>query len=530
MSTIEEEKKRKVKKKKKNTNKKTKPNNNSSITMVSVKPQKTKHKHKTSPLNTAECVWVFFFTTPHHTTGDPAHRCALLFTVGSKKNKEKAKAMQVTRAVTRAAALSSLARTTRQITYKHRFTASVKGLGVSKSATLDQGVWHGDCDAAGLVKLWPVQKLSLKEATRLIAIFDTLTATYPAAALGRARAFMQIGDYASARAALPATTAADGNLHACVLSARVACAVNELVQAADVRTIDKDVKTIDQAALLAETSELFSQLVELRPDDWEVAAAYGEYLHFRRDAGALSSLERAQALSHREATSRRGKSEMYVNGKTSLAALADYVDYKHQTHFSNAELRVLEPLVERVEPSMEALLTERYPSLTAEQLQVLVPLQLSIEVGSLGLVDYIVDDAAVNVRPWASPAALENAALFNQYTGGKVASLQEHNGWTVEEELACIEATAGTEPCIDDVLSVQKRLATTLADNVRDRIRIKLGEARTLVGDNKGAVAVLTDVIQDNAYPRMYDAFIARGNVCVFSAVFLLRARTRNTP
>eukprot|EP01061_Rhynchopus_euleeides_P006380 TRINITY_DN15420_c1_g1_i1.p2 TRINITY_DN15420_c1_g1~~TRINITY_DN15420_c1_g1_i1.p2 ORF type:complete len:469 (+),score=241.27 TRINITY_DN15420_c1_g1_i1:64-1470(+) len=424
---------------------------------------------------------------------------------------------QVTRAAAKRAAQAASGKQVQQRfvnVYKQRFTAVTKGLGMQKQDALEYGMWCGECDASGLMKLWPVQKLNESDARRRVELFTSLAEKGFAkeAGVGKARALIQLGDYAAARASLPATSPADGKLHNVALSTRIAISVNELQQLKAVKEIDSKLALGSEGDLSNEINNLFHDLSELLPDDWEVAGAHGDFLLSRKDPAAVPKLEKAVRLANREAIARRGNNEVYISDKTSTGALSDYVDYKYQNNFRNGALAAtLEPLTLREEPAMELLLKERYPGLTGDELLALLPLQVRVESAALGLISFVQEQAEVNVKPWNSVKALEADSLIKRYTGNALSGLKTHNDLTLEEEMARIESSTAV-PSIEVVLETQKRVSVSLAEDTRDRIKISLAQARSFMDDHQGAVKVLNEVIGADSYLRMYDAFMARGN------------------
>ena len=405
----------------------------------------------------------------------------------------------------------------RNASYKQRFTAVTRGLGVKKENAIGMGVWSGECDSSGLMKLWPVQKLNKTDAERRVASFASIAAKgFPIeSGLGQARALIQLGEYKAARAAIPATTTSNGAIHNVAISTRLVIAVNELTQLKSVQEIDDRMQEGDENVLVTEITSLFNELLALVPEDWEAAGAYGEFLLSRNDPAAIPALERAAHLSSCEASSRRGANEVYLSKNDSVAALSDYVDYKYQNSFRNQELAaILEPITVREEPAMERLLTEKYPGLTPAELLSLLPFQVRVSSSALGLIDFLQEPAQVNVKNWTSGKALEAASLIAKYTGDTMSGLNVHNTLTLEEELAKIESSV--DRGIDSVLETQKRVSVALTDGHRDRITVNLGKAHSANGDHAAAIAVLNKVIGDNTYVRMYDAFMARGEVYLF--------------
>eukprot|EP01059_Diplonema_ambulator_P034164 TRINITY_DN7518_c0_g1_i1.p1 TRINITY_DN7518_c0_g1~~TRINITY_DN7518_c0_g1_i1.p1 ORF type:complete len:463 (+),score=200.59 TRINITY_DN7518_c0_g1_i1:53-1441(+) len=399
--------------------------------------------------------------------------------------------------------------------FKSRTTVSQRGSGLTKADALSSGLRSGICDVGSLIRVWPKQELNAVDAAKLVGTYDSIISKgvkTTAAAVGKARALLSLGQFDAARSAISSASGASGTTeHAAVLACKADIAATAYYYYAHiVKAADPNFVTPNVAGYAQEATECFNELTQLLPDDWSIALAYGEYLLAKGDKAATPMLKEALKNANKEVTSKRGKNESYISNVDSAVALADYVDYKYQNSYKSPLGGILGEASQRSDKLMEEKLAAAYPGLTEEELLAITSIEAAIDVGAFDFTRKP-DVELMNIKPWEGKGAQATRYLMEKYTGGKLGVAQRSVGLSAEEELAMVQGNAEMAADLENVVGLQKQLSTALAEQVRDGCKVKYAEA--LLADGEFAVAekLCTEVLFDNSYVDMYYALQIRG-------------------
>ena len=408
----------------------------------------------------------------------------------------------------------------RFITYKHRFVESTPASGVSKSDMLASGAWKGQCSAAGISRLWPTGALSESDAKASLSVFDSIIAkgkgNMAAAQLGKVRALINMNDFGTAQSFIASMNVTQGQPeYPAFLASKLTLAMSRNCVNSICGIADENLSTTTVAN--TEIAAIYKELAAICPLDWTIPLVYGEYLQVRGEQAAIDVLETAALLASKEVNGRKSKSETYVNDRTSIFALADYLDYKYRSSLSSNVASVLESeLAIKPEPEFETTL-KQYKGLTDVELRALISFEAAIAAGDFGFAAYSHDPAKVAFNDFNGFGATDTQFLMHKYAGGDVGVVQRGCDKSVDEQISMASLTE-TSSDVGSLLNTQKQLGVRLAEQGLARCRVALGNALIDHQRPTEALNVLNLVISETTYLKMHDAFEARGKVC-FSQV-----------
>lgn len=386
--------------------------------------------------------------------------------------------------------------------------------------------WAGTCDSASLAALWPAcPPGTAAEAAALLTTYEGVCAKLPeliTGRLGRAQVRLQAGDFAAAQVDIDYALGVDDakvtpEQRCFALGLRAVLAEGMIRKAEKSAVACVATPALDKAEWVRVARDSYLTLQKERPGDWKVTLAHGAHMLRQGEfVTAETKLRVALDMIESEILGREATPEYYLQDQTSAGAMADYLDYKHETSSTSALGDVL--YTRRTDAAMEKLLASRYGVFSPEELRALVAADAAKENGDYGLLELARiaaagDSVAVESR---HVYAQEVVALMADYTGGARARVMSSDA-PIDEVLAELKGlpdnATGLGPTTPEALvRLQKNLGVRLVRQQRDTCKTLIGKAALAQGDGEGADKILSEVVTSSSYLGMHGTLHARGD------------------